>query len=133
MLREQTLFSVDPVFLHQRFLGCRILVHCLFDGPFSLLPERGCVQFDLGVSKAEQKLLNRISPSSSRTCKATSSTVFILLIMVIGNEVCYYKCNLHICDMQTFSLNSILFKMCSILWEYNIFLFLSHVSVQYKT
>lgn len=94
MLRERPLFSVDPVFLHQRFPGCKLLVHCLFDGLFSLLPERGCVQFDLGVSRAEQKLLNRISPSSSRTCMATSSAVFILLIMGSGNEVCFHKRNL---------------------------------------
>lgn len=53
------------------------LVQCSFDGLFSLLPKQGCVHFDLDVSTTKQKLLNRISPSSSRTHIATSSFVCV--------------------------------------------------------
>lgn len=55
------------------------LVHCSFDGLFSLLPKQGCVHFDLDVSTTKQKLLNRISPSSSRTNTATSPFVCVCI------------------------------------------------------
>lgn len=55
------------------------LVQCSFDGLFSLLPKQGCVHFDLDVSTTKQKLLNRISPSSSRTHIATSSFVCVCI------------------------------------------------------
>lgn len=55
------------------------LVQCSFDGLFSILPKQGCVRFDLDVSTTKQKLLNRISPSSSRTHIATSSFVCVCI------------------------------------------------------
>lgn len=57
------------------------LVQCSFDGLFSLLPKQGCVHFDLDVSTTKQKLLNRISPSSSRTHIATSSFVCVCVFI----------------------------------------------------
>lgn len=51
----------------RRFPGRRRLVRCSPDGLFSLFAVQGCAHFDLGVSRARQKLLNRTSPSSSRT------------------------------------------------------------------